>query len=46
MDVIIFLDGFDILGNGLAHSVQSLSCYSLTGHQKKPFILYSLQSEF
>lgn len=46
MDVIIFLDGFDILGSGLAHSVQSLSCCIFTGHQDKPFILCSLQSEF
>ena len=46
MDVIIFLDGFDILGNGLVHSVQSLNGYSFTGHQNKPVIVYFLRSEF
>ena len=46
MDVIIFLDGFDILSHGLVHSVQSLSGYSFTGHQNEIFIVYFLQSEF
>ena len=46
MDVIIFLDGFDILGNGIVHSVQSLNGYSFSGHQNKPFIVYFLRSEF
>lgn len=46
MDVIIFLDGFDILGNGFTHAVLSLSCHIFTGHKDQSFTLYSLQSEF